>query len=205
MRPIPIRFALPVALGAMAVLVMRNKSRAPAPAHPPDSAPGRTARQHWFGDYLVTGRTVTIDAPRQTLFDMLRDPARLPGILSNLQDMQAIGPDTWRWHIKGPLGQQIEAHTRIVEERSGESLAWRSTDDSPLDTEGKITLRDAPGGRGTELTARIAYRPPGGDVGHWIATAFRRDPHSQGRHDLKRLKMLVETGEIATAAWYKET
>ena len=37
-----------------------------------------------------------------------------------------------------------------------------------------------------------------GALGRWIATAFQAEPALQGRRELKRLKMLMETGEIAT-------
>ena len=35
-----------------------------------------------------------------------------------------------------------------------------------------------------------------------IAKAFMREPRAQARHDLKRFKMLMETGEIATSHWH---
>lgn len=62
-----------------------------------------------------------------------------------------------------------------------------------------MQLRDAPAGRGTEVEAHIAWRPHLGVVGHWAATLRGTDPAIRGRQELKRLKMLLETGEIATA------
>ena len=59
---------------------------------------------------------------------------------------------------------------------------------------------DAPGNRGTEVTALIAYMPPMGALGRVVAKLFQADPAIQGRRDLKRLKMFLETGEIATSA-----
>jgi uncharacterized membrane protein len=60
-----------------------------------------------------------------------------------------------------------------------------------------VKFRDAPGGRGTEVEAIIAWVPPGGDLGRLVAGLFQKDPLVQGRRELKRLKMLMETGEIA--------
>tara|TARA_B100000949_G_C13871364_1_gene280733 strand:- start:311 stop:502 length:192 start_codon:yes stop_codon:yes gene_type:complete len=48
------------------------------------------------------------------------------------------------------------------------------------------------------------YDPPAGEVGRAIAKLLRKEPGVQARHDLKRLKMLMETGEIATSAHTKE-
>ncbi|MBY0345179.1 MAG: hypothetical protein K2Q29_15115, partial [Sphingomonadales bacterium] len=76
----------------------------------------------------------------------------------------------------------------------------RSTEDSDIDTEGRVTFEDAPGERGTRVSLIIAYKPKGGILGDTVAKLMRRSPELQGRHDLKRFKMLMETGEIATSA-----
>lgn len=170
-----------------------------APGHPADGAPGRTARRQRFDGYAVTGRTVTIARPRGEIYAFWRDPANLAGFMENVEAAAASGPDTWRWTIRAPAGRTVSVETRIVDDREGERIAWRSVPGSEIDTEGKISFRDAPGGRGTEVEAIIAYRPPAGAAGRWIAKAFRREPAIQGRHELKRLKMLLETGEIATS------
>jgi uncharacterized membrane protein len=93
----------------------------------------------------------------------------------------------------------VRIETEIVADRKGEEIAWRSTEGSEIDTEGKIEFRDAPAGRGTEVTAIVAYVPPMGELGRWVASAFQKEPSIQGRRELKRLKMLLETGEIATS------
>lgn len=171
----------------------------PQPARrPPDSAPGRTARRGSFNGYRVAGRTVTIAAPRADLYALWRDFSNLPRFMENVRAVEDLGDGRSAWTIAAPTGE-VRVVTRLVEERQDEVLAWRSTRESDIDTEGKVMFRDAPGGRGTQVEAVIAYRPPWGAAGHWIARAFGRDPAVQGRQELKRLKMLVEAGEIATA------
>ena len=70
-----------------------------------------------------------------------------------------------------------------------------------LEEPGKIghEFRDAPPGRGTEITATIVYDPPGGDLGKLIAKLFQKEPKIQARRDLRRFKQLMETGEISTS------
>jgi uncharacterized membrane protein len=199
----PMRIAVPLALAgaAVAAYYLARQSR---PEHPPDSAPGRTARQGWFGDYKVAGRSVTIAAPRHELFARWTSASELARFMANVRSVEE-GPDgTWRWIVAGPAGTEVTLVTRIVESRKGEFLAWRSVEGSEIEAEGKVFFRDAPAGRGSIVEAIIAYQPPGGTVGHWIAKGFRADPRLQGRHELKRLKMLVETGEIATSANRRE-
>lgn len=187
-------------VGAIAYLVAKPMIEARSqPAHAPDSAPGRTARRRRFGDYAVTGRTVTIARPRSEVFAFWRDFANLPKFMTNVKKVEAVGPDVMVWTIAGPAGTSVMVETRLVEERENEALAWRSTEDSDIETEGKISFRDAPEGRGTQVEAIIAWKPPAGALCQMIAKLFGKDPRTQGRHELKRLKMLMETGEIATA------
>jgi uncharacterized membrane protein len=150
----------------------------------------------------VTGRTVTINRPRSELYAFWRDFSNLPDFMTNVKSVEVDG-DLTRWTIAGPMGRDVRVETRIVDEREGAQIAWRSTEASDIETEGKVTFRDAPAGRGTEVEAIIAYVPPGGSLGRWIATAFQAEPRLQGRRELKRFKMLMEAGEIATNATRK--
>ena len=162
-----------------------------------DDAPGRTARQARFGAYAVTGRTVTIDRPRAEIYAFVRDFANLARFMENVEAVTDDGA-TQTWTIRAPLGRTVEIVTRLVNEREGEQFAWRTTEASAIQGEGKFMLRDAPAGRGTEVESIVAYQPPGGEVGRLAAKLFQAEPSVMSRRDLKRLKMLLETGEIAT-------
>ena len=186
-----------VILGAAAFGWYEMSSRNRVRHRPSDSAPGRTARRSRFGRYAVTGRTVTINRPRAEVYAKFRDFARLPEFMEHVRDVRTDG-DLTRWTLAGPFGD-VEIETRIVQDRENEQVAWRSTDASRIETEGRVSFRDAPGGRGTEVEGIVAYVPPAGELGRWIAKAFQAEPSVQARRDLKRLKMLLETGEIATS------
>jgi uncharacterized membrane protein len=49
----------------------------------------------------------------------------------------------------------------------------------------RIEFRDSPNGRGTIVSATIAYDPPGGGLGKLVAKIARKDPNTQARHDLR--------------------
>ncbi|MBM9593612.1 SRPBCC family protein [Roseitranquillus sediminis] len=189
-------------LGAAGLAWYTQQSRRERARRPGDSAPGRTARQSRFGRYAVTGRTVTIAKPKDELYAFWRDFSNLPKFMENVLSVTTAG-DVTRWEIAGPAGRSVHVETRVIEDRAGEQIAWRATESSQIDTEGKVMFRDAPGGRGTEVEAIVAYRPPAGELGRWIAKLFQREPAIQGRRELKRLKMLMETGEIATSELHK--
>jgi uncharacterized membrane protein len=166
----------------------------------PDDAPGRTAKQASFGSYKVTGRSVTINRPRAEIYAFWRDFRNLAQFMENIQDAREVSPGISQWTIRAPLGMTMTVKSRIVNDREGEQIAWRSTEDSQIETEGKVTFRDAPAGRGTIVEAHVAYKPPMGALGQAVGKLFSAEPSVQSRRDLKRLKMLLETGEIATNA-----
>lgn len=166
----------------------------------PDDAPGRTAKQARFGEFAVAGRSVTIDRPREEIYALWRDFRNLARFMENIEKVREPEPGLSVWTIRAPLGMTMEVRSRVVNEREGEQIAWRSTPDSEIETEGKVSFRDAPGGRGTIVEAHVAYKPPMGALGQAVAKLFSAEPSIQSRRDLKRLKMLLETGEIATSA-----
>lgn len=165
-----------------------------------DDAPLRTRRADKGdadGGLTHVGRTVLINRPRQELFAYWRDFTNLATFMENVESIEMSGPDRARWRIKAPLGQTVEIETEVTESVDGEIIGWRSTADSQIETEGRVTFTDAGGGRGTAVAADIAYRPPGGPIGQTIAKLFMREPDIQARQELKRFKMLMEAGEIA--------
>ncbi|WP_375261134.1 SRPBCC family protein [Palleronia sp.] len=164
----------------------------------PDDAPVRTARSQPSRRRKVTGRTITIDRPRSAIYDFWRDFSNLPPVMENVKRITADG-DLTRWQIAGPSGD-VTLVTAITEDVPNERIEWASTDASDVETRGRVLFRDAPADRGTEVTLDLAYRAPGGAIGRAVAKMLQAEPHLQARRDLKRLKMLMETGEIATNA-----
>lgn len=175
----------------------------------PDDAPGFTARGWFggrsFGKYDVVGRSVTIGRPREELYAFWRDFANLATFMENVEKVQPVGSEGHSvWTLRAPAGRTVDVETRIVSEEAGRLIAWRSVEGSDIDTEGRVTFEDAPGERGTRVSVRVAYKPPAGELGRIIAKMFAREPEIQARHDLRRFKMLMETGEIATSARRKD-
>ncbi len=190
-----------------------------APAH--DDAPFSTSkRQDQVEDAAnslvepkgdtLSGKTVTINRPRQELYDYWRKLENLPTFMDNVERVEPLGDGRYRWVVKAPAGKTAEWISTITEERPGELIAWTSEPGADVPNSGRIDFRDAPGGRGTWVTATILYDPPAGAIGKLIAKIFQREPAIQARRDLRRFKQLMETGEIATGSytrkqWKEET
>ena len=149
------------------------------------------------GDSL-SGKTVTINRTRQELYDYWRALENLPTFMENVERIEALGENRYHWVVKAPAGTTVEWVAAITQDIPGEVIAWASEDGADVPNSGRIDFRDAPGDRGTWVTATILYDPPGGIIGKLVAKLFQREPAIQARRDLRRFKQLMETGEIAT-------
>lgn len=165
----------------------------------PDDAPRRTSKDDKDDELAIVGKSVTINRPRSELFAFWRDFSNLPRFMHAIERIEVDGKRS-TWTVKAPAGQTVTLETEIVDEVPDQSIGWRSVDGSQIKTEGKVTFADAPADRGTIVSAEIGYEPPGGDIGRLMAKLFAAEPNIQARHELKRFKMLMETGEIATGA-----
>lgn len=184
------------AVGVGAFITAKAKATPPSP----DDAPDYTGRNR-NGEMDVTGRTVTIGKPREKLYAFWRDFSNLPQVMENLLEVTPLAEKSRStWRIRAPAGGVVDVVTEVTEDREGEVIAWKSVEGSEIETEGRVTFADAPGERGTRVTLVVKYKPPAGAMGKIFAKAFMREPTIQSRHDLKRFKMLKETGEIATSA-----
>jgi uncharacterized membrane protein len=151
------------------------------------------------GDVLV-GRSVTIDRPRQELYEFWRNFEQLPRFMENIKDVRVIDAVRSHWVVDAPAGKTVEWDSTITADEPGRLIAWRSEKGASVRNSGRVEFRDSPDGRGTVVTVTLAYDPPGGSVGKLIATLFQKEPKVQARQDLRRFKQLMETGEISTAA-----
>jgi len=147
----------------------------------------------------LVGRTVTINRPRHELYAFWRDFGNLPRIMENIESVTEIDERRSHWVVRAPAGQTVEWDSVIVEDIPDELISWQSDAGADITNGGRIDFRDAPGGRGTWVTATIAYDPPAGGVGKLVAKLFQREPKIQARRDLRRFKQFMETGEIATS------
>ena len=147
----------------------------------------------------LVGRTVTINRPRHELYAFWRNFGNLPRIMENIESVTELDERRSHWVVRAPAGQTVEWDSVIVEDIPDELISWQSDAGADISNSGRIDFRDAPGGRGTWVTATIAYDPPAGGVGKLVAKLFQREPKIQARRDLRRFKQFMETGEIATA------
>jgi len=192
---------LAAAAGTAAFLLAKRTGSAGAPEEQLSDAPDYTWRRS-SGRYEegMVGRTVSINKPKDELYRSWRDFTSFPRFMENVESVEELGDGRSRWTIKAPLGSAVELITRITEDNPGEAIAWKSEPESQVQTEGRVEFLDLAPGRGTAVRLTLKYDPPAGLPGRAIAKILQREPNVQARRDLRRFKMLMETGEVATNA-----
>lgn len=149
----------------------------------------------------VFGRTVTINKPRHEIYAFWRDFSNLPKVMENVASITVSGGGKQsHWVVEAPGGRSVEWDAIVTEDVPDQLIAWQSAEGADVVNSGRVEFRDAPPGRGTEVSATIAYDPPAGTVGKLIAKLFQKEPAIQARRDLRRLRQYLETGEIATSS-----
>jgi uncharacterized membrane protein len=143
--------------------------------------------------------SLTINQPPEAVYRFWRDFQNLPRFMSHLEDVQVTGEQSSHWRAKVPTGTTVEWDAQITEDRPNEVIAWRSLASSTMEHSGSVRFKPAPGGRGTEITVEMWLNLPGGVIGTTIAKLFGSAPEQFVSEDLRRLKQLMETGELARA------
>jgi uncharacterized membrane protein len=92
----------------------------------------------------------------------------------------------------------FEWRASIANEQPGNRIEWRSLPGSEIQNSGSVSFHALPHNRGTEVRVRLIYQPPAGKLGAAFATILGTEPDQAVREDLRRLKQLIETGEIST-------
>jgi uncharacterized membrane protein len=143
-------------------------------------------------------RTTTIQRSPEELYRFWHRFENLPRFMAHLESVQAAGNGRSHWIARAPAGTTVEWDAEITEERENELIAWRSLEGSQIANEGSVRFRRAPGGRGTEVHVTLRYDAPLGKLGRVVAKLFGEEPAQQAEEDLRRLKRLLEAGEIPT-------
>lgn len=148
------------------------------------------------GESSVSGVAVTINRPARELYAYWRDFGNLATFMLNVETIEVRDRNRSHWTVSGPNGN-YQWDAIVTEDVDGERIGWRAAN-SDVPNSGWVSFHEAAPGRGTVVTAMIAYSPPAGILGKLVAKVTQREPAIQARRDLRRFKQLMETGEIAT-------
>ena len=140
---------------------------------------------------------ITINRRAEDVYRFWRDLANLPSFMGHLASVEVTGNGRSHWTANAPAGRTVDWDAEIVEDKPNQRLAWRSLDGSQVSNSGSVSFTPAPGDAGgTEVRVELSYDPPGGAIGKVVAKLFGEEPQQQVTDDLRRLKQVLETGEV---------
>jgi uncharacterized membrane protein len=143
-------------------------------------------------------KTMTINRSTEELYRFWHDFENLPRFTKHLQSVSVLDGNRSHWVTTGPLDTRVEWDAEIVQDRENELISWTSLEGADIENSGFVEFKPLSYNRGTTVTVGIKYDLPAGTVGDAISKLFGESPEQQIGDDLRRFKMLMETGEIAT-------
>jgi uncharacterized membrane protein len=144
---------------------------------------------------------VRLECPVDEVYRFWSRLDNLPTFMTNLAAVTDLGGGRSHWVARGPGGVVVEWDAEIINQIPNKVLAWKSLPGGDVVSAGSVTFEPARNGdSGTQLNVTLQYQPPAGKLGKLVASAFGAEPSQTIREDLRRLKQLLEAGEIAKAA-----
>jgi uncharacterized membrane protein len=157
-----------------------------------------------YGYGIKLKKAVTVDCSAEQLYTFWRNLSNLPTLFDNVLSVEVLDDMRSLWTLRVPGGITLEWNAEITVDRSNEMIGWRSMDGAELDNAGYVRFERATGGRGTVVRVALQYNPPAGKLGAAMSTVLGEKPASQIEQALRKLKQLMEAGEIATVSQEKK-
>jgi uncharacterized membrane protein len=157
-----------------------------------------------YGYGIKMKRAVTVNASAEHLYAFWRRLENLPILFDDVISVKVLDDTHSHWTLKVPGGKTLEWDAEITIDRKNGMIGWRSLWGADVDSAGYVRFEHATGGRGTVVRVALQYNPPAGKVGAGLATLLGERPVGLVEEALRKLKQLVETGEIAKTAEEKK-
>jgi uncharacterized membrane protein len=139
-------------------------------------------------------KEIVVNAPPERLYGIWRNFQNLPKILSHIERVEILSPNRSRWTLAAPVSISWEAE--LINDKLNELIAWRSVGSQWVEHAGSVTFQPI-GNGGTRVDVSLQYDPPGGQIGHAVASLFAEDAGSKIEQDLGNFKRAVEEGRLA--------
>ncbi|HBB95007.1 MAG TPA: cyclase [Blastocatellia bacterium] len=142
--------------------------------------------------------SIAIDKSPEELYAFWRDFENLPLFMKNLESVIELDERKSHWMAKGVGAARVEWDAEIYNETENELIAWRSLENADVVNAGSVRFQKAPTGHGTYVRVTVNYNPPAGKLGATVAQLLGGEPTQLIKEDLRRLKQMMEVGEIST-------
>jgi uncharacterized membrane protein len=143
---------------------------------------------------------VRLEVPIEAVYGFWRRLENLPRFMSHLREVRDLGGGRSHWVAEGPAGTAVEWDAEIINEIPNQVIGWRSMPGSDVASAGSVRFSTVRQGRSTQVSVHLQYATPGGRPARLLAFVLGRDPAHMIREDLRRVKQLLEAGEIPRGA-----
>jgi uncharacterized membrane protein len=139
-------------------------------------------------------KTFTVQAPVEDVFELWINCDTFPLFMANILRVEPLGEGRYRWVARGPAGLPVSWEAEVTELIPNQRIAWASLPGAFVANEGIVQFDETLQGN-TRVDIKLAYNPPGGLLGHAVASLFGVDPKHAMDEDLVRFQSLIERGK----------
>lgn len=153
-----------------------------------------------IGSEITAGSSVTIMRPAEELYAFWKDAESVSQWMGHIDRATRLDEAHVHWVRPHPGSGTLEWTTEVTQDIANHAIAWRtaSASDSDHEVSGRVEFKEVAAGRGTLVTLTLRYKLRGGLLHSGAASIIGQDPAQEIRENLRRFKMLMEAGEVAT-------
>jgi uncharacterized membrane protein len=140
-------------------------------------------------------KTINVHAPIEEVFHLWSNPENFARFMAHVKEVRKSSDGRlYHWTVAGPAGVSVAWDSEVTENVPNELIAWRTVPGSAMRNAGIVRFERNPD-NGTRVHMLMSYNPPGGALGHVLASIFGSDPKAVMDEDLARMKSLLEVGK----------
>lgn len=145
-------------------------------------------------------RSLSFGVQPDVLLDAWCDPDVQAQLFKQVADQLPSDEEAMRWRVQLPLERRVDVQSRRIEFVEGARArhAANVVERPDVQVTTDFSVRRAPADFGTEATLLVEYALPGGVLGDAAVKLFGSAPDLLAGGVLRRLKALLETGEVPT-------
>lgn len=133
--------------------------------------------------------SLAIHRPPAQIYAFYRKLSQLPLFMNYLALVREADDTYAHWIARLPGGGTIAWDTKVIEDRPGELIAWRSVEGSLIETRGQVTFARTSEHDVTEVRVELSLDSLGNKPSKRLATFFTA---AQIEGDLQRLQHVLE-------------
>ena len=151
------------------------------------------------GSETALSHSVIMMASASEVFSFCKNAVRLPLWMGAIREQASRVDQQTNGDIPSPNSGNVNNH-QIVEEMANQHVRWLIADGHVRGRDCFVDLKltDLPAARGTLVTLTLRYKLHTGILHSSAPHVIGADPQRHVRESLRKLKMLIEAGEIAT-------